>query len=290
VEKLSKITGKKDLITIFLFIIFFFNSTSLQTRGYYFSTDLQVGESLIYKRHDYNFTSQTWSPWSYLMYEISSIQDTQLELEETIVKAVQWVSNDTIHWKQTPFIGSTFELIQDKDLSETGTISRLQEVPIHRFSGFKDENFVIRSDVKIGDIISAIRTNINASLDEEDWLILEPINDGFGLKITVSECGCSVEGGTNRRVRNITYSTRGILDNYYFSERVDYGPDAVTGQQEFELTLLNDFEFDGVVFENLSSNWKELYDSSSLNSNVIPFYGVSVVFSFISILLWKRRR
>lgn len=39
--------------------------------------------------------------------------------------------------------------------------------------------------MKIGDTISAIRSNIDASLDEEDWVILELIDDHFGLKITV---------------------------------------------------------------------------------------------------------
>ncbi|MHA1513101.1 MAG: hypothetical protein ACTSRJ_03450 [Candidatus Hodarchaeales archaeon] len=144
------------------------------------------------------------------MFEIISIQDTQVEFAETIIKTVQWISNDTIHWKQIPFLTSTIGQIQDNDLTETGIISRLQEIPIHRFSGIQDENFVIRSDIKVGEIISNIETNINNSLDEEDWLIVESINEGYGLKITVSECGCSIEGGTSRRIRNITYSPRGI--------------------------------------------------------------------------------
>ena len=159
--ELSKTTLIRNNIPVFFFIIFFFSSSSLNVQGYFYQTDLQVGETLVYKRHDYNSTTQSWSPWTYSMFEIISIQDTQVEFAETIIKAVQWVSNDTINWKQMPFLTSTIGQIQENDLTETGTISRLQEIPIHRFSRFQDENFVIRSDIKIGELISNIETNIN---------------------------------------------------------------------------------------------------------------------------------
>ncbi|MHA1542687.1 MAG: hypothetical protein ACTSQH_06900, partial [Candidatus Hodarchaeales archaeon] len=258
---------------------------------YYYQIDLPVGETLIYQRHDYNFTTQMWNSWSYFMYEITSIENTIVELEHVmVIKAAQWVSDDSIHWKQVLFITNAYGPIQTIQTSETGIISRLQEVPIHRFSGLQDENFIIQPEIKIGDISSSIETKINSSLDEEDWVILEPINDGFGLKITVSECGCSVEGGTNRRIRNITYSTRGILSNYYYSERVDYGPDAQTIQQETEFFLLNEFEFDGLVLENLSTNWQESFSSSYLNSEITYFDQISLVFGLIILLFWTRKK
>ena len=289
--QLTKNIIPRKIIIVVSFIILFFSSFPIHTQGYFYETDLQLGETLIYQRHDYNFTTQIWNSWSYFMYEITSIEDTTVKLEqETIIKAAQWVSDDSINWKQVPFITNAFGPAQDIEASETGIISRLQEAPIHRFSGLQDENFIIQPEIKIGDISSSIETKINSSLDEEDWVILEPINDGFGLKITVSECGCSVEGGTNRRIRNITYSTRGILSNYYYSERVDYGPDAQTIQQETEFFLLNEFKFDGLIFENLSTNWQESFSSSYLNSEITYFDQISLVFGLIFILFWTRKK
>ena len=264
---LSKKSIVKVVIVTSYLLLFSTSPFLLHTQGYYYQTDLSIGEALVYQRRDFNFTTQAWNSWTYFMYEITSIEDNLVELEQqTIIKATQWISDDSINWEQIPFITNANGPIQNIEVTETGIISRLQEVPIHRFSGLQDENFIIQPENKIGDISALIKSKINSSLDEEDWVILEPINDGFGLKITVSECGCSIEGGTNRRIRNITYSARGVLSNYYYSERVDYGPDAQTIQQETEFFLLEDFNFDGLIFENLSSSWKENYFSSNLNS------------------------
>lgn len=269
-------------------ILFSASSSLLQTQSFLYQPNIKVGDTLLYKRHEYDVTSHTWNPWSYLMYEVYSIQDSTIELEATTIKAKQWVSNDTKYWKQVPFIDRTTRLIQESDLLETGIIARLQEIPIQRFSSFQEENFVIEHDSKLGEKITAITMKINSSLDEEDWLIVESINEGFGLRITVSECGCSVEGGTSRRVRNITYTSQGILHHYYLSEKVDYGPDATTTRQEFELLLMDNFNYGNIVFENFSNNWKEEFLSELSDSKTTNFFVLSFMFTMIAIVIVRK--
>ena len=288
---LSKLIKTRNYFLVFSFFIIISTSLLVNTRGYHYQTDLHVGETLVYKKHDFNFTTQMWDPWYYLMYEITSIEDTSAEVEkETIIKAVQWISNDSVQWKQIPFYFNHQIFDQNNENFEIGIISRLQKVPIYRFSGFHNENLVIRSDIKIGDIITEISQKINNSLDEEDWFELKVINEGYGLRIDVKECGCSIEGGTSKRTRNITYSTRGILDIYSFSERVDHGPDAEVNQQKFEFFLIREFNTSGLTFENLSSNWNSFGPSKFLRSGVVFFFGIPMVFSLIFIIIWRRKQ
>ena len=116
---LTKNIIPRKIIIVTSLIILIFSSFPIHTQGYFYETDLQLGETLIYQRHEKNFTTQTWNSWSYFMYEITSIKDTTVELEqETVIKAAQWISNDSIHWKQIPFITNTFGPAQDIEASE----------------------------------------------------------------------------------------------------------------------------------------------------------------------------
>jgi hypothetical protein len=282
---LLKLVKKTKLIIGLTFLTLLATSILISTRGYYYQTDLEIGETLVYKRHDFNYTTQAWDPWRYLMYEIYSIEDTIGNIEEeTIIKAAQWVSNDTIHWKQVQFSSNQ----QNNEESKIGIIARLQEVPIQRFSSLQKENFAIRSDIKLGDLIREITQKINSSLDEEDWLGLEPIRDGFGLRIEVKECGCSIEGGTSKRIRNITYSTRGILENYHFSESVEYGPDAEANKELFEIFLVPEFNASGVTFENISSNRNGFVSPIALGSGVILSVGIPTLLAMLLVAIRKR--
>jgi hypothetical protein len=288
---LSNLIKTKKFNLVFFCLILIFTSILVNTNAHHYQTDLQVGETLVYKKHNYNYSNLAWEPWYYLMYEITSIVDTSAEIEkETIVKAAQWISNDSIQWKQIPFYSNHRSFDQNNEGFEVGIISRLQEIPIHHFSGFHNENLVIRSDIKIGDMINEITKKINNSLDEEDWLGLHPINDGFGLSINVKECGCSIEGGTSKRIRNITYSTRGILDTYYFSERVDYGADAEANQQKFEFFLIREFNTSGLTLENLSSNWNGFGSPLILGSSALFFFGIPVLLAMLVIFFWRKKQ
>jgi hypothetical protein len=261
--------------------------------GLNYETDVQIGENIIYKRHDRNSSTQTWSSWSYLLYKVVELEDPFPESgNETHIKAKRWLSEDTIHWRQMPFYNSFSSVTSPEELSEVGTIARLSEIPIVYSVGLNNEEIIIRSGIKIGTFVNHIDTTLE-ELSEGDFQVrINSIHDGYGIMLVETGCGCAIEGGVSKRVRNITYTPRGLLKEYFFFEQTDYGADAEASITEYEQFLVEDLDFNNVILENLSIGWKNSYlptISTNPEPKTTPINIVIFLFSLSLIIFYRNR-
>ncbi|MHA1946019.1 MAG: hypothetical protein ACXAC6_17000 [Candidatus Hodarchaeales archaeon] len=257
-----KLQSKAFLVFIFsLFLTL--NSLIIPTRGYNYDTNVQIGEKIAYKRHEFNTSSNEWNPWYYLIYEISSFRDsTSLSKNYTFVEAKRWIGEKTNEFLQTPFTNYGERSDQSESLSEIGTIGHLSDVPTYFSANINHEAIILRSGIKLGDLFEEIQTYYKSEHDPDDRLNIVVINDGFGLDIGEYLCGCP-EGGVTRRNLNVTFTPRGILQHIYVSDRSDFGSGGKKYNNiEYEQILDESFDYSGVTLKNLTGNWRNSYSSN----------------------------
>ncbi len=253
--------------------------------GLNYETDVQIGESIIFKRHDRNSSTQTWSSWSYLMYKVVELEDSFPESgNETHIKAKRWLSEDTVHWRQTPFFNSFGSVTSPDELSEVETIARLSEIPLVYSVALNNEDLIIRSGIKIGTFVNQIDTTLE-ELSEGDFQVrINSIHDGYGIMLVETGCGCAIEGGVSKRVRNITYKPRGLLKEYLYFEQTDYGTDAEASITEYEQILVEDLDLSNLILENLSTGWESSY-LTTISTNSEPKTTPVSIFIFLFTLI-----
>lgn len=258
-----------------------------------FESSVNIGEVIVYKRHDFNFSSQTWNPYSYLMYEVISFKDSSVdESTATFIEAKRWISEDASHWLQTPFYNSFIYSLTPEDLFESGIIARLTAMPLHFSVTMNDEDLIIRSGLKIGDHIGEIGTTLNELTEGDSSFLIDSINEGYGIKLVERRWGCAIEGGTSKTIINITYTPRGLLSEFYFFETVNFGADSGGTVIEYEQFLAEDIDLNAAVFENLTAGWKKPYltGDPATSGPESPLYSTVLVLSAFIILFRSRKR
>ncbi len=293
VNWLPKIQILKISTILCLFTIAMSGNILEPVLGLNYETDVQIGENIIYKRHDRNSSAQTWSSWSYLLYKVIELEDSFPESRnETHIKAKRWLSEDTVHWMQTPFYNSFSSVTSPDELSEIGTIARLSEIPIVFSVDLNSEDLIIQSGIKIGTFVNNIDTTLE-ELSEGDFLArVNSIYDGYGIMLVETGCGCAIEGGVSKRVRNITYTPRGLLKEYLYFEQTDYAADAEASITEYEQILVEDLDLSNIILENLTTDWESSYlTTMPTNSEpkTTPISTVIFLFTLILIIFYRKR-
>ncbi|UCG01366.1 MAG: hypothetical protein JSW11_17325 [Candidatus Heimdallarchaeota archaeon] len=258
--------------------------------GLYYETKVKKGERIVYKRHDYNYSSQSWESWSYLMYEIVSFKDHSFNgMTETTIEAKRWTSKDSTHWIQIPFQNYDIDVNSPEKSSPIGVIAHLTKIPIKFSVTIDSEDLIIRSGIKIEDFLDEIESMIETLSEGDDELRINPINDGYGINLIVVRCGCAIEGGVGKSVRNITYNSRGVLQSFYFDDKTNFGPDSEAVETKYEQFLVEDIEFNKTTFENLSISGGDVSLTTLSDPEVTPYSAVFTLFSLLIIIISRRR-
>lgn len=281
----------QKLIGIFLLIGLLSSYLINPTSGLYYETKIQEGEIIVYKRQNYNYSTHTWSSWSYMMYEIVSFKDfSSNEKNETIIEAKRWISEDSIRWEQTPFRIRTDDLTTSEDFVEVGTIAHLSKIPIYFSVRLDKEDLIIRSDIKLDDYLSEIESTLEVLSEGDDQVMINSINEGYGINLIVISCGCAIEGGVSKRLLNITYTPRGLLQDFNFYEKVNFGPDAEAIETKYEQFLVENIDLSQAVFENLSTDWKSSLLSTSTDPQATSYNAAFFLFTLLFIVLSRKRQ
>lgn len=257
--------------------------------GLYYETEVKQGEYIVYRRHDYNYSSQTWESWSYLLYEIVSFKDiSSNEISQTIIEAKRWISEDSIHWVQLPFYKYA-DLNSTEEPSEIGIIAHLTEIPIKFSVTIDREDLIIRSEIKITEFLDEIESTLETLSEGDDELRINPINDGYGMNLIIVRCGCAIEGGVGKSVRNITYNSQGVLESFYFYDKTNFGPDTEAVETKYEQFLVEDNVLDQAIFENLSTNWRNSSLTNSIDREVTPYSAIFALFGIVILIIYRKR-
>ncbi|MFX0184682.1 MAG: hypothetical protein ACFE95_16490 [Candidatus Hodarchaeota archaeon] len=278
----------QKLIGFFL-LIFLLNSYLINSAiGLYYETKIQEGEIIVYKRQDYNYSTQTWNSWLYMMYEIVSFKDfSSNEKNETNIQAKRWISDDSIHWEQTPFRirGDT----TSEDLQEEGTIAHLSKVPIYFSVRLDKEDLIIRSDIKLDDYLNEIESTLEVLSEGDDQVMINSTDEGYGINLIITSCGCAIEGGVSKRILNITYTPRGLIQNFYFYEKVNFGANAEAIETKYEQLLVENIDLSQATFENLSTGWEGSFNSASSDPKATSYNTAFILFALLFIVLSRKR-
>jgi len=280
----------QKLIGFFL-LIFLLNSFLINpASGLYYETNIQEGEIIVYKRQDYNYSTNTWSSWSYMMYEIVSFKDfSSNEKNETIIEAKRWISEDSVQWEQTPFRIRTDDLATSEDLVEVGPIAHLSKVPIYFSVRLNKEDLIIRSDIKLDDHLNEISSTLEVLSEGDDQVTINSIKEGYGMNLILISCGCAIEGGVSKRILNITYTPRGLLQDFNFYEKVNFGADAEAIETKYEQSLVENIDLNQAVFVNLSTDWNSSFLSTSTDPKATSYSAAFFLFALLFIVLSRKR-
>jgi hypothetical protein len=280
----------QKLIGIFLLIGLLSSYLINPASGLFYETKIQKGEIIVYKRQDYNYSTHTWNSWSYMMYEIVSFQDfSSNEKNETIIEAKRWISEDSVHWEQTPFRIRADDLATSEDLVEVGPIAHLSKVPIYFSVRLDKEDLIVRSDIKLDDHLNEIESTLEVLSEGDDQVMINPINGGYGINLIVVSCGCAIEGGVSKRIRNITYTPRGLLQNFNFYEKVNFGADAEAIETKYEQFLVENIDLSQAIFVNLSTDWKSSFLSTSTNPKATSYNMAFFLFALLFVVFSRKR-